>query len=555
MVSTYYDWYAEVDDALQEGVLQGIDSGAELTDHAARLDRLIAEGKKHRASLTGAACMKVAQQLDRLATVVVAEELRRKVRDLHEEPFFIGFFGPPKIGKTHILNQVARYAAHVRGRQYHPDRTFVWGLSDQFASGLTNHTETIVLDDVGTVDHNVSAQHALAPVLEIMSLANDQPAATNQANLADKGKIFARPNLVLVTSNDSTFGVRKTLKNPEACLRRIRYKVQMTVLPEFRAHDADGNELFNIDPDLASKQPAGTPMHAFTVSEFVLKPRSGAPQRDAPFTSVDGVLNAGVAHADVVDKVILGKAGPVPAQVFWAWLTETMRNHYARVSVSSERSKEMVHVSICDRCSMISSACVCASTGAQEKYEPQVFGWCAEMAHGFLSTHVFDRCRDARKVLVAAGVQRVMASFGPLRGMSLTRLAGIFTHTVARRIAEVLGVMAVSAYLHSPNVTFERRYDAVHPLGEPQKYDAQSWVQEAVAADKGSETDVYARGFERSEVRTRKGATVSPETLVGLVKKATGVVTYESVASLQERDGALPVDGHRASCSQSPCFA
>lgn len=529
-VTTYYKWYAEVDEALNEDVLIGIDSGAALSDHSARLARLVLEGKQHQAKAQGGAFVFISKQLARLTQVTVAEQLRTKVRDLHEEPFFVGFFGPPKVGKTHILNQVAQYAAHARGRPYYPERTFVWNLSDQFASGLTNHTETIIIDDVGTVDPGVSAQHALAPILEVMNLANDQPSATNQADLADKGKIFARPALVLVTSNDPQFGVRKALRNPAAYLRRIRYKVQLIVLPAFRAKDSSGEELYSIDPEKASAAPLGTPMHGFVVTEFCLVPEVGssAVDVDAATVNVRGSVSVGVTRAKVVDRIVLGADGPVSAHVFWPWLKRAMEAHYSRVSNASARSKELARASLCKTCHMIGAGCVCA-----QSFEPQSFGDVCDWLVGTLSTHVFDRCRAAPRVLLAAGVQRVMQSFGPLRDWSAAKIAGHFSSHVVRRLLEILGVVAVTAYLHSGDTTFERRYDAVRPFGRP--YEPQSWVVDARNADSTAEEDVYARGRARTSLLSRKGATVPVAVLADKLLRATGVVRYETSAGKMGR--------------------
>jgi hypothetical protein len=101
-------------------------------------------------------------------------------------------------------------------------------------NGAANYQHTLVLDDIAAVTAKLAPEALSEMVSNIIRLANNATFQTPQADLNDKGKIFAFHQLIMMTSNSENLQAFTAAQCPPAVLRRINYFVKVTVKPQFR---------------------------------------------------------------------------------------------------------------------------------------------------------------------------------------------------------------------------------------------------------------------------------------------------------------------------------
>lgn len=349
--TSYLKWYDQTSDAIRlKNTIQLTGTPGDISDYMDRLSTLSNSGKVIVSQLKadGSPVYNVAQRLqDRLLDLIADEQLNARARELQTPPFAFGLYGSPAVGKTTLLDELILIFSKHSGDDYDPDRKFVRSSNDKFQSGLRNDHRYFVLDDVGSVNPNVNPEAASNTVSAFMEYFNTSAPATNQAALEDKGRIFARPDLVVLTSNVADFGTYRVSRANYAFFRRLKYRISLTVKPEFRVN-LDCNEL---DP---TKVPVGfSDIHTFTVVQYTGAPHGTSTTISANGSSIRDPQNDGSA---VCETVVLANVGQLE---FFTWYSKAVKAHLANVARLRSRNASMIKSELCDTCSMLSSRCEC----------------------------------------------------------------------------------------------------------------------------------------------------------------------------------------------------
>lgn len=435
--STYLEWHDRAYELEAMRHSLGLASGVSYEDYYDMVQQHVLLGEDIRANCSanrGIGLNIVLATHARLKDILMEQALLDKVRSLRSEPLFIGFQGPPKIGKSYLTGMHHRVFANVHPTlDYHASQLYVRSFTDRFASGLEGHHSVYLIDDVGTVQPGVSGETALGPLLEIMSAANQATAASNQAEIEKKGKVFPMPQFVMVTSNKPDYGANACLATPQALQRRIGYSVELKVLPQFATPSG------HVD---TAKVAGEFHIHTFTVKEYRLESRIPHSDPGGWYTILDDV-----------DHV-----------TYYAWFHDYVTKHFARRAKAAQKAAEGAESPPCPGCALPTIACACAP--GVEPMKPQMLG----KLSGFLLTQA-----QGYSVRVSDYVRRQVFNLGQEfvdYGKSI--FAGLVPLVKSYALAETLSTLAATAVLlalttHSavPEVRVRQSKSTATPTGPP----------------------------------------------------------------------------------------
>ena len=180
-----------------------------------------------------------------------------------------------------------------------------------------------------------------------MEYFNSSSAPTNQASLEDKGNIFARPELVVVTTNVPHFGTQKVSEVPAAFFRRLRYRISLSVKPEFRPH-LDQNR---VDKSKVLRSDTRD-IHTYTVLEYQIRNKTqGQPTRCG-----DRYLEPDNDGSEVIEVPLLESVGQ---REFFEWYHALVVDHLEVSSALQRVDRQIVTSEMCSLCYMLETRCSC----------------------------------------------------------------------------------------------------------------------------------------------------------------------------------------------------
>lgn len=345
---SYANWYDDASDCVREEVGVGFDD-LNIQDYIERLERLVSQGERvldTARTSKSPAVPAITKLLGQLKELLYSEELLEKARSTKPIPFFIGLYGAPKTGKTFLIDELLHTFFRIRKQEYQERFKYVKSSTDKFDSGLKTYHKAVVVDDVGTLFPD--KDEALAGPRFIMELANSTIAASNQADLKDKGRIFARAQIVIATTNHSDFGAKGIIQQQAAYLRRIRYRVSLSLKPEFRRGKA------NFINEVAVSEYGGSDIHLFNVVEYTIQPFDEDP---AQLRQVrDHVADPENSNYKIVEKIVLKEASQ---EEFFTWYHDAVIAHFAHDESAALHNLKLRAATLCDTCHMLSTRCTC----------------------------------------------------------------------------------------------------------------------------------------------------------------------------------------------------
>ena len=159
------------------------------------------------------------------------------------------FNGPPGIGKSISMMESVKYYFKYIGKEFDQQRNvFTKNFSDKFWSNYNcNQHYCVVLDDIASEHPNILKSSRENSVLEVIPIVNTIGYVTNQADIADKGVVPFRSELVVATTNTMDLNAFYVASEPGAIRRRFPYIVTPSVKPEFRV---EGSPMMKKLPNL-----------------------------------------------------------------------------------------------------------------------------------------------------------------------------------------------------------------------------------------------------------------------------------------------------------------
>jgi hypothetical protein len=351
------DWILEAREIIR--IEYAVGTSIDAREYSDRLDKQMEVGERMIKALRGMddkqGLANLLSVYEQLAEISSKEEIRRASRAARSPPFYISLVGPPKTGKSAIVDELCVVGYEAMGKKFDSSLRFNRASTDKFDSGLNNSHRVFVFDDFGAVNSKTGGEATLAQIHLFMGLANDQVAASHQADLKDKGRIFPQADLVIVTTNIDDFGIRDYMPCPAAFFRRLRYQVVLSVKPEFR--DDPNNNVLSVTKifEAHKKYPGYRDFHLFTVGEYYLESHHGE------VNISNSHLNDPSLNVNVKTRPILQLAS---GEEFFDWYRNTVASHFKETELMRGHAEKLINEPLCSlhgirvgRCTKCAEAC------------------------------------------------------------------------------------------------------------------------------------------------------------------------------------------------------
>lgn len=288
--------------------------------------------------------------LDRKSMTIVVNRLELFLSDYQTKhivgqsrimPFGLTLFGDSSVGKSSFAGILFSYSAKVLEQKDDPEYMYTRNFRDPFWSGFKSHKWFILLDDVGSI--KPSAVQGTDPSAdEIISLMNTVSLLCNMADLNEKGRVCARPLVVVATTNHPWMNVHHYSYHPSALMRRFPFRVTVRVNKDYQM---DGSPTM-LDPNKC-KVDYSTSYPDFwdiTVDKILASPLP----TDGSAPSCEPIVKSEMINVGMKD--------------FLPWFREKLISHMASQKAIKEKMATMSKVKICEHFVPVGNCRICSES-------------------------------------------------------------------------------------------------------------------------------------------------------------------------------------------------
>jgi len=136
-------------------------------------------------------------------------------------PVGIVNYGPPDIGKSSITQVLYKVFCLARGYDFTPDMVYTRDTTDEFWSNYNSWYKILRFPEIGNLHKKIAASVGDPVALELLSVMDRMPKATNQPKLNDKGTVFVQAELIVADTNVADMNFKEIANVPGAYFRRF----------------------------------------------------------------------------------------------------------------------------------------------------------------------------------------------------------------------------------------------------------------------------------------------------------------------------------------------
>jgi len=149
-----------------------------------------------------------------------------------EQAFGLVIFGTSSIGKSHLVDMIAKAIAACNGFPIDPENIAVITPGDKYDTTITPSTTFCIFDDVAT-----QKDFSLNDIVRLLiRFINNIPTPALKAGVEEKGTVTINPSLVIATTNVKDMQIPLLATNPIAPMRRLLY-LTAVIMPEYASNN------------------------------------------------------------------------------------------------------------------------------------------------------------------------------------------------------------------------------------------------------------------------------------------------------------------------------
>ena len=250
---------------------------------------------------------------------LLVEGIQAKAQ-FRRKPFCIGLFGESQIGKSNMYGLIRNIFGTINGKQYLPHEIATISDAEKYDDAIRNNTKVLQIDDVNSVKV-APGQANESTIGKVVKIVNNVSQPTNQSDVSRKDKIYHQEELVILSSNDPTFGIIDAFKTPIAAANRIMM-VEVFLLPEFAKDGKLNTELLT---EITSAGLPCPPLHEFVVYEYL-----------------PAKVGSGISRNNVTEKL--------STKEFLEYFTMRAKKHVVEQNSLYKRTSELREAAMCSEC-------------------------------------------------------------------------------------------------------------------------------------------------------------------------------------------------------------
>lgn len=172
----------------------------------------------------------IAKKLERLSVLDTRVKLRLVDATIRVAPYVVKVFGPTCQGKSVATDEFQAHLLRTNG--FPTDREFSVTINenDKFDSAIKSNTVCIRIDDCPKTRPDKSQVN---PIDLLMRIANNELTPAVKAEIDQKGTVFFRNKLLMITTNIADLYASEYAAAPEAPMRRINAHIDFRVKEQF----------------------------------------------------------------------------------------------------------------------------------------------------------------------------------------------------------------------------------------------------------------------------------------------------------------------------------
>jgi len=147
-------------------------------------------------------------------------------------PFAVCLGKNPGIGKSNLIDFIAYEWCRVQGYNYTPDMVFHRDMTSEFWDGLSSQI-VYHFSEIGTASKKIAETRGDEAAMELTSIIDSVMKSVNMADVKDKGKVKALPEIVIADTNNFSMNYQHMTCNFAAFMRRFLF-IEAVVIEKYR---------------------------------------------------------------------------------------------------------------------------------------------------------------------------------------------------------------------------------------------------------------------------------------------------------------------------------
>ena len=320
---SYADWFKRVDLLANQVALLSHPEphGFTRSDFLKRLEITIEDGVSITkfGNAVSFEAKSVRAKLGMLYNIRSRELCRDAAMKSRRAPFGVLVHGGTSVGKS-IFSEILHAAmAEILNEDASLSNRYVREGFEEYWNNFKSYMWSIIFDDAGKFSDNVIRSDGDNQIKELISVLNDQPFSTPQADLADKGMAPCLARFVMATSNFKDMRANMTFSFPVAALRRFHLIVKLTVKDRYCREGMLAKDL--IPPPVEGRFPDFWNIDCFRVRPNASSPGNPDYVHVSSHTSIESFLDELKCNVESWDKNYIKKEA-YTAEIFGRKLCE-----------------------------------------------------------------------------------------------------------------------------------------------------------------------------------------------------------------------------------------